>query len=692
MMKQRLYQLASAALLTLPGMVFGQVQVEFEQNVAIPADGSTQGSMEVRFTNDANVGTGGIAQIQLTMDVPAGVTVEGCTDVDTSTGHVPANCDTGSGAGEFLFSYADLANDPIPNGVIFTIEFTVDSGTAGVFPIEFTDLTDQTKNTISDTEGTEIVINEGTNFDGTAGSIVAQCPSGQSCYSSDPPVGSEITFGEAVVNSATDPETITIDNTQDDGTNSFNVQSGTTTNPNTGSAASVTVDSPTLPATVPADGDMSADPPDLGTTVDVNFVCTPEARGEQSGIFQVNNNADLPTGPEEYSFTCTGTAPNPNITGTPVPPMTGLLGGTAPTVSFQIANPSGNFTSPLTQLQLNTASDAPAISVTDGVDSTTLAVDGTDTIAFSCDTSAEIDQTEIVSLTWYSPTLDETVSSGPIEVACTITDTAPVYGSDPESPGDDLNFATAFGTTEEQFLDVFNANPNGDAFNIESASISSEDIAGTFAVEVLNSGSFPGDTGSADGTDDLRITCTPEGKGLIQGELTIVTDSAGTQTYPLDCNGTGADFTFNPPLNGTLNLGTVSPETQTPVGSIDLENNFADLGGSPSFDFNCSILGGDTDEITQLTTSSVTVAPGETGSIEFQCTPSAVDSFAVNVVCTALESDIIGGDNPVRGKGSHVVECAGRPLVIPTLNHWGLILLSLIVLTLGGLVGRRMMA
>jgi hypothetical protein len=187
-------------------------------------------------------------------------------------------------------------------------------------------------------------------------------------------------------------------------------------------------------------------------------------------------------------------------------------------------------------------------------------------------------------------------------------------------------------------------------------------------------------------TDAVTVTCTPEETGVTTGVLTVNTNDpnepADGFTYDLTCEGeSDGAFSSDPAPGGTLNLGVVPPNNTTPEGFIDFTNN----GSVDDVTVDCTVTddGGaftfDPDPI------SFTLAPGETASAGFQCTPPDPTSFSATLSCE------VTGDQAI-DTAEYTVLCQGQPLVIPTMNRWGLLLMALLVLGLGGLAGRRMMA
>ncbi|MGK7297233.1 MAG: IPTL-CTERM sorting domain-containing protein, partial [Candidatus Wenzhouxiangella sp. M2_3B_020] len=297
----------------------------------------------------------------------------------------------------------------------------------------------------------------------------------------------------------------------------------------------------------------------------------------------------------------------------------------------------------------------------------------------SCDSSTETTYTRTIDFSWDDPAGSGTAS---VNVECTISDTAPIYESDP-TPGSTISLSAQFGTQAgPDGVDVRNANTNNAADDLIINSATADDPI--FNVSVVNSTFSP--NGSFDGSNDVQVTCTPQGVGTVSGTLTVDTNdpnqSGGGFTYPLNCIGTGSVITSTPAAGGTLNLGSVAPGSASPTQPIEFTNNHI----SDSYSVSCSVS--DPDGVFDWTPDPIqfTVSPGQTESVFFQGTPPDIATYSATVDCTG---------NVTRGSAfsaQYTVTVTGRPLVIPTLNHWGLLLMSLIVLALGGLAGRRLMA
>jgi hypothetical protein len=187
-------------------------------------------------------------------------------------------------------------------------------------------------------------------------------------------------------------------------------------------------------------------------------------------------------------------------------------------------------------------------------------------------------------------------------------------------------------------------------------------------------------------TDAVTVTCTPEETGVTTGVLTVNTNDPNEPTdgftYDLTCEGeSDGAFSSDPAPGGTLNLGVVPPENTTAEGFIDFTNN----GSVDDVTVDCTV----TDDAGAFTFDpdpiSFTLDPGATESAGFQCTPPAPGSVSAAVSCD------IDGDPDIE-TAEYTVACQGQVLSIPTMNRWGLLLMALLVLGIGGLAGRRMMA
>ena len=242
----------------------------------------------------------------------------------------------------------------------------------------------------------------------------------------------------------------------------------------------------------------------FGNDVDFPFSCTPSQRGNgNGGSFDVTHDSVNGAGsPVSYDFTCAGESPNVQVPAGPVA-LAGTVPGADPSNTITVTNPQDGFTSTANNLTATGGTGDTEITVSGGP--TNLAPDASFDFTVSCDSSAEGDFSRTINFAWDDPVGAGTDS---ITVNCTVSDTAPIYESDPV-PGTTIALSAPFGTqSAPDGLDVRNANPNTAADDLVINSATPSDTA-VFSVTV-NQPSFPAN-GSFDGTDDIEVTCTPEG-------------------------------------------------------------------------------------------------------------------------------------------------------------------------------------
>jgi len=382
-----------------------------------------------------------------------------------------------------------------------------------------------------------------------------------------------------------------------------------------------------------------------------------------------------------WPLTCQGQVPNVQVSdGTDTTVALSANVGASDTGNMFVFN-TGAADATGASLDL-TSADATEISVTTGLADATITAGTTvgspdDTLVFSCSSMVAASASETFEIS-YDDLGSGNSPTATITVTCDVVDTDPIYNSAP-APASLLSFTTAADTQSSvDGIDVNNSNTNPDGTDLVISSATATDPA--FTVTLVTD-TFPANQ-AADGVDDITVSCTPPGVGSINDTLTVVTNdpAQASYTYDLTCQGTGDPLTTTPDNGGTLNLGTVPPGTTTGEGLINFTNNQID--GDITVD--CSVT--DTAGVFLVTPASpfdFTIPAGDTESAAFQCTPSDISSFTADVSCTL----------PVRGQGlNFTVACAGRPLVIPTMSRWGLVVMSLVLLLVAGVAGRRMLA
>ena len=573
------------------------------------------------------------------------------------SGETSVNCSAGCGsftppAGFDCVSYILLpanivANDPVATTTFGPITFTIDAGAVpgSNFDVFFDD---------TDLVGAA-----------TNGTITVEAPAGQGFYTSSPLPGGTITFNPAVIGvSATPDQVVQVGNASPD--TAFDI---------TGvNVASPLANADAFPITVASGGNE-----------DLTFGCTPTVRGLQMGTFEIaHDSAGGAASPVEYNFECTGLSPNVQVPAGPIA-LAGLTVDPDPTANITVTNPQDGFTSDANNVTAAEGAGDAQITVTTG-GPTNIAPDGSFDFVVSCDSTAAGSFSRTIDITWDEPAVPR---GGPgtasVQVNCDITDAVPSFASAPAAPGP-LDFGTVTNgvTSAPLGIDVTNdgVGPSPDS-DLTIATATADDPQ--FSVNLINNGPFlVGDP--ADGANDIEVTCTPDpgtNGPLPTGTLTVTHNGDDSPTlFDLECAGEpdGA-FASTPAPGGVLNLGIVPPNTTTPEGFID----FTNTGMADEIGVSCTF--NDPDGVFDFTPVPLdfTLGPGETESAGFQCTPTTPQTFEGTLSCT------ITGDQMTTA-ADYTVSCQGQPLVVPTMNQWGLIIMSLMLLMVGGLVGRRWIA
>jgi len=624
------------------------------------ASGAVGGTVVVTYDYSAldadNVGG---FQFDITYD-PASLTP---TDVSTCGNNIPASHSSsctepgGAGNGTIRTLIADLAF-PIDEITPFNIapmgQWTFQIDQPGTHTLTFTNASG------SDLGGGTVAIG------GTNGQITGSI-TGDAGYASTPPSGSPaINVGAALVGETADDSAADI-TVSEIGDQTLEITATPLTGANAGDFTVVTA-----PFTI-ADG---------GADVPVDLTCTPGARGARTAAVELTNNSINEPNPV-YAISCAGLAPDVT-TSTASLTLNGLTTDPAdPSDTVTVSNAGDPFSAPADVTPTLGGANPGTFTVTPA-GATTIATGGNQVYTVSCDRTTAGNFSATIDF-------DSTDANGgnadtdSVTVTCEILDEFPTYTSDPVV-GSTLAFGTVTNGTPSTPIpiDVYNTgNGSGTAseLTIGPANITGGDAA-AFAVTINNTGPYPV-VGAPDGGADIEVTCTPPAAaGALSATLEVTNnDTASPVTYPLTCSGqTDAVFGSNPADGGTLNLGVVPPATITPPGDLV----FSNAGSVDSYDVACTVT--DPDGVFTFTPDPIdfTVAADGSASASFQCSPTAPGIFQADVACTITGADVT--------EANYFVTCQGQPLVIPTLDRWGLLLMALALLALGGLAGRRMMA
>jgi len=552
---------------------------------------------------------------------------------------------TGNDAVRVVLLFNPAANVCAATGVagsVGTIDFTIDSN---ALP--------QNVPLIIDVEA----IDGNPAFSTSNGSVTVTAPAGAGFYTSTPNPGGTLALGSAVVGQTTTPDVnLNVQNLSPD--TNFDVTAVTQT------AGPGGVLNTPVGATVP-----------FGSNIDFPFSCTPSQRGTgNGGSFTVtHDSANGAASPVAYNFSCAGLAPNvqlpANIT------INGTVGGADPTGNLNVTNPQDGFTSIANNVTATAGTGDAEVTVTT-VGSANIAAGGNFDFVVSCDSGAEGNFVRAIDFAWTNPD-PAGPNSGSVQVTCNISDTAPEYSSDP-APGDMLSMSADFGqTSAAQGIDVSNSNTNTEADDLTISSATADN-----AIFDVSFFAGPFAPGAAAVTDAIEVACTPEGVGTVTGTLSVQTNDPSEPTggfaYDLECVGTG-DVLTTVPASGTLGLPQVPPQNET-SGQFDLNNNSLDdtLNISCTIDDPDGVFTFDPDPV------ELTIAAGDSGQIDVTAVPPAVGNFNATLECTEAEGLV----EPF----TLTAIASGRPLIIPTLSQWGLLVLMLSLLMVGGFAARRTMA
>ena len=597
----------------------------------------------------------------LTPQVTTSPNVDGCLANLPASHSGPFSACTLFAPGEIRVTVSEFANAALPTteplgSITFDIDALAPIG-ATVVDLETTEVTD-----------TANALLPNSSLATQDGSVVVPAPAG-GFYNSTPAPGDQLDLGAAVVgNTAVPVDTLTVDNASAD---AFDITGFAIINPELGFDGAQA-----FPVSVPGAGSFAFDGTD-----GAEWTCTPSARGTLTGNFDVNHDAAGGAGsPVTYGFTCDGLSPNVQVPAGPVI-LAGLTVDPDPTGTFTVTNPQDGFTSDALNVTAAGGAGDTEITVTTG-GPTTIAAGNDFDFGVSCDSTAAGSFSRTIDITWDNP-LSGGPTSDSIDVNCEITDAVPSYLGAPAS-GSTITFPiTTNGTTSAPIgIDVSNdgVGPSPDS-DLEIISATPADAIQFSAT--INTSTIAISDGVV--TDAITVTCSPSAGSTspITTTLTVVHNGDDTDaTYDLECP-TAPDAVFNsdPAPLGTLNLGVVPPGSTTPEGFIDFSND----GAVDSLDVACTVT--DAEGVFNFTPDPIdfTLNPGETESAGFQCTPPTPGSFTATLAC-----DITGTAGPI--STSYDVVCQGEPLVVPTLDRWGLLLMALFVLGIGGLAGRRMMA
>ncbi|RFF28114.1 MULTISPECIES: choice-of-anchor D domain-containing protein [unclassified Wenzhouxiangella] len=233
------------------------------------------------------------------------------------------------------------------------------------------------------------------------------------------------------------------------------------------------------------------------------------------------------------------------------------------------------------------------------------------------------------------------------------------------------------GATTSQTFTVTN---NGETDSVAEMGAASLADGSEFTVTADNC-----DGASLNGTDSCTIDVefAPGSAGDFSDTLNVpATDTVNntdvSQSASLNGTGNGPIFSSNP-APGTVSLG------QTPPGGTLDQDVVISNDGNEDLDASCGSLN-DPDGVFTLTPDPANfdadngnaIASGGSATFNVACTVPDVSSYEATLQCSTNE----GTEGQVY---DYTFRCTGRPLVIPTMQPWGLVVLTMLMLMVGGL-------
>ncbi len=233
----------------------------------------------------------------------------------------------------------------------------------------------------------------------------------------------------------------------------------------------------------------------------------------------------------------------------------------------------------------------------------------------------------------------------------------------------------AFGTVDLGLM------PVTDTFTVENigqadANISSVALAGPDAEFTIAADNCTGPL-AAGATCTVDIQFNAASNGSYSNQLDITSDANVNPNPSAAITGSAdsvADLSVSPAF-GPVNLGTVV------IGSSASTNGSISNSGSAAGDFSCT-LAGDPEISVSPSPLSGTVPAGGSADFTISCAvpDSAVDgdTYTATLSCT--------GDNNF--SGTHDISCSATAFVafpVPTMNKWGIAVLALLMVMIGGI-------
>jgi len=420
----------------------------------------------------------------------------------------------------------------------------------------------------------------------------------------------------------------------------------------------------------------------IGTTETgtIAVACDSSVIGSWSGNVECTHNGSN-TSPMNVPLACT-------VTAGPEPAYTGVAAGLAmvateqgdpdPTGSVAITN-TGDATTTLTGTCTLTGPDAQ-ITVSNGAFSVAEGA-AAHSVAVSCDASAEGDYSNTLSCTHNGT---NTASPATYPVSCDVGPPGPaVYASTP-ADGAVIDMTTADvpvgAVVPDQVLTITN----------DAAEANDRDLAlmgCAWAGDAAITATAPTTPVAAQASTSVTFSCDTAAVGAWTGTYSCPHDLDGdgtadsTATYTVNCGvRVAASDILEAPVSGTA-LSMVVPIGGTAQASVNF-SEILDEGVDATIDA-CSF---GTADFSVVTTIPATVTAGSTVTVNVEGTDPGNGTLIFNdtLTCTYTDSDSAPGT-----ASWPITMTVSTAVPIPTLSVWGLMLMILTLVGLGGMVMRR---
>jgi hypothetical protein len=307
-------------------------------------------------------------------------------------------------------------------------------------------------------------------------------------------------------------------------------------------------------------------------------------------------------------------------------------------------------------------------------DASNALADFSGTVDFTIDAGATPPQT--IDIVWDAP-----ADSGETYTPTAETDGQIDITSGPQSTLSLTPAAIDFMTVDlgnMPVTDTFTLENTGDAAT--TVNVSGVSYSGDAEFSILTD-NCSGQALPADGTTcDVVIEFDAGANGVYSGQIDVTSDANNNADPTGNIDGEAdsvADLSVNPPF-GPVDLGTVV------LGSSATANGSISNNGSADGDFTCTLTG-DPEISTTPSPLSGTVPAGGSADFSLTCavpdTASEGDTFNATLECS--------GDNGFGG--THDISCTATefvPFPVPSMNKWGLAVLALLMVMVGGITVR----